>query len=289
MSENPFKVDHDKGFKNENEWKLVEKAMKNNERLIKACSRRGSLEEIKRMFAMPPRKFVFFKDNINVNSTDKRGNTPLHYASQKEIAALLIAEGADVNARNINEETPLHRALTGNYGEIAELLIAKGANVHAVNKHGISPLYVASKYGCKEIVARLIAEGCDVNTVDKDGDTPLYIASYQGYTGIAELLITKGADINAANKKGDTPLHQALQNGHQEVAELLISKGANVNATNMQGKIPQFVPKRVFTKPECGHENYDCWSTGTCALCRSAELRHRCKKCGFEWESHICN
>ena len=46
----------------------------------------------------------------DVNSKDNYGNTPLHYAvlgGHTEIAELLIAEGADVNARRDDGMTPV--------------------------------------------------------------------------------------------------------------------------------------------------------------------------------------
>ena len=58
----------------------------------------------------------------------------LHDAALKgyrEIAELLIAGGARVNARNGSGATPLHDAALGGYREMVELLIAKGADPEA--------------------------------------------------------------------------------------------------------------------------------------------------------------
>jgi ankyrin repeat protein len=63
------------------------------------------------------------------------------YEGQKEIAELLIAEGADVNAKAGGAFiTPLHEAALGGHKGIAELLIAKGADVNAKNNDGVTPL-----------------------------------------------------------------------------------------------------------------------------------------------------
>ena len=68
----------------------------------------------------------------------------MHYAAtydQKEIAELLIAKAADVNAKQAVEgETPLHLAAWDGHKEIAELLINNGADVNAKDEDGRTPL-----------------------------------------------------------------------------------------------------------------------------------------------------
>jgi hypothetical protein len=75
--------------------------------------------------------------------------TPLHYAAwegHKEIAELLIVEGADVNVKDKNSATPLHLAAEYDHKEIAELLIANGADVNAKRSDGSTPLDWAKVY-----------------------------------------------------------------------------------------------------------------------------------------------
>ena len=74
------------------------------------------------------------------------GETPLHWAArfgQSQVAELLIAEGADVNAKNVVGQTPLHWAAMAGHKEIIELLIAAGAEVNAKTKRGDTPLDLA--------------------------------------------------------------------------------------------------------------------------------------------------
>jgi len=76
------------------------------------------------------------------------GFTPLHYAAwngHKEVAELLIAKGADVNAKvAIWGRTPLHFAAWNGHKEVAELLIENGAEVNAKDNYGRTPLDLAS-------------------------------------------------------------------------------------------------------------------------------------------------
>ncbi len=70
----------------------------------------------------------------------------LHYAAangHKEIAELLIEKGADVNAKDKYERTPLHGVTTK---EIAELLIAKGADANAAMKNGRTALDMTKRH-----------------------------------------------------------------------------------------------------------------------------------------------
>ncbi|MHC4750482.1 MAG: ankyrin repeat domain-containing protein [Planctomycetota bacterium] len=168
--------------------------------------------------------------DVNVKNND--GQTPLHYAARrghKEVVELLLANGADVNARDRMSKTPVEHAMGGNHREIVQLLIYKGAD--------ISPLHFAL-YMKDEAEARsLIEGGADVNRRTPYGTTPLDRAVVAGFRDIVELLIAKGANVNAKDNWDWTPLHSAVY-GHKDIVEILIAKGANVNARDGGGRTP---------------------------------------------------
>jgi ankyrin repeat protein len=172
----------------------------------------------------------------------------------KDVAELLIAKGADVNAKSHGGLTSLHMAAAGFHQgmakkekeieAVAKLLIANGADVNAKTSEGDTPLHKVANRGWEDMAELLIANGADVNAKTNEGRTPLHYTVVPYYqTQMAKLLIVKGADINAKDNDGSTPLHWLARyrwgrNGREKMAGMLIAQGADVNAKDKEGKTP---------------------------------------------------
>ena len=102
-----------------------------------------------------------------------------------------LAADADVNAKRYGW-TPLCEAAINGHKEIAELLIANGADVNAKDDRGWTPLHLAASGGHKEIAELLFANDADVNAKDDDGDTPLDWGILNDETETADLLRKHG-------------------------------------------------------------------------------------------------
>ncbi|NDQ56143.1 MAG: hypothetical protein GZ088_03595 [Acidipila sp.] len=182
---------------------------------IHDAARQGDLEKIQSLLKTNP-DLVF--------SEDDQGSSPLHMAAwrgQKDVAELLLASGADVNAKDNFNITPLQTAAMFDHKDVAQLLLAHKADVNAKNNKGTTSLHYAAISGYKDVVELLLASKADVNARRIDGDTPLIWAAMTGSKDVAELLLANGADVNANGRNARTPLQVAAVAGHKDVVELL--------------------------------------------------------------------
>jgi len=127
---------------------------------------------------------AFIEEGIDVN-TKVHGCTPLHCAARhghKEVAELLIAEGADINAKDMRGRTPIDLAINKGRKEIAKLLASKSGDVS---------LHVAAYVGDLQRVEKLIDGGANVDAKDQKGQTSLHYAAKAGEIAIASFCCGK--------------------------------------------------------------------------------------------------
>jgi Ankyrin repeats (many copies) len=119
------------------------------------------------------------------------GDTALHIgaaAHRPEIIRLLVAAGADVQARNRRGAQPLHYAADGVPGSrtwdphaqarSVTLLIQAGADPNAADLGGVTPLHRAVRNRCAAAVGALLEGGADLNRANKNGSTAVQLASW---------------------------------------------------------------------------------------------------------------
>jgi len=116
----------------------------------------------------------------------------------EKVKALLKSNPNLVFDKDNYDTTPLHWAAQQGHKDVAELLLASGAQVNARNKYGDTPLHFAATAGSKEVVELLLAHGADVNVVDRpigagaSGKTPLQCAASGNHQDVVELLRQHG-------------------------------------------------------------------------------------------------
>ena len=158
---------------------------------------------------------------IDVKSKTQ-GWTPLHLAAQRNsvyVADLLVVRGADVNATDIRGNTALHYAALNGFLAFTEVLL-NGAD-EETDGDGVSGDFPPPEVTHPSPLPSL-------NAVNVKGNSPLHVLASRGGVGgadsvdqgdrqdaeedvikIAKLLVGKGADLKILNRQNRTPYDMA--------------------------------------------------------------------------------
>lgn len=268
----------------------------------------GTLLELVRNGDLPALQALAEKDPAVLAFQDGQGRSLLHGAAafgRTEMARWLIDRGNPVNAVTVEMTTPLIQASLAGQLEVARLLIARGADIEARNRYGRTALIlVGRERGDVEMAKLLLDAGAGINAADRSGDTALDLAAWRGFSGLVDLLLDRGAslpadeeqklqlfsyslakgldklfdrllatgidlsrkddlqgnalhaaadggsehvlknllerklDVNLRDRNGWTPLHRACERGHARAVALLIERGARLNERTLAGETP---------------------------------------------------
>jgi ankyrin repeat protein len=210
----------------------------------------------------------------DVNDQDERGWTTFHYAalaSNEITAEHLIQNGADLNRRANDGNTPLHFAATfAKNMKIIDVLL-KNVKNEDINTNDAKAILASAKRNMHglgdQIVARLKAKGIvgmeesqkpemDVEmirlliksernigtkTFGESGMNLLHVVSFDAKTTdvIDAVLETGEFDINGGDNDGQTPLRYAMKGKNPTIIVAhLLQKGADPNVADKYGLMP---------------------------------------------------
>jgi ankyrin repeat protein len=171
------------------------------------------------------------------------GFTPLHYASLKgheDIARLLLAKKAEVNAKAVHELEPLNLVVTYGQPGMVRLLLENGADVNWVpSAVSPAPLMMAVKRRSEEMVSIILLHKPDLEQRDQ-GNTVLHHALSFSLDRIVEMLLANGADPNASAVQPNawSPLHFAVGLRNRRMVQQLLAHKAEPNPIDSDGKTP---------------------------------------------------
>ena len=161
-----------------------------------------------------------------------------------KLAALLLAHGADVNAR-MTANAP--RNGTYDYTYMSHV--------------GATPLFLAVKASDTAMMRLLLDHGADPAIGNDENTTPLLVAAGIGYIegqilaseerafDAVRMLVEGGEDVNTTNDKSETALHGAAYRGANSIALYLIDHGARLDIADELGRMPVTIADGVVAGP----------------------------------------
>jgi ankyrin repeat protein len=195
-------------------------------------------------------------NGADINARDEQNQTALHQAAsrgQTPIVKLLLERGADVNAKNLFGQTPLLAPVYSGSLDTVRALLAAGADVDARSVlSGQTPLLAVSSLQTK-VVEALLKEGADVNAKGEAyHETALMLAAVTGNKATVRVLLEKGADVKAASTNGRTAMLMAEALGHAEVVKLLEDAGAPRETSKALLPLEAYLPRYLVANAKRG-------------------------------------
>jgi ankyrin repeat protein len=157
-------------------------------------------------------------DPAAVSGYTPDGFTALHLAAifaHADIVRLLLEHGAAANSRSRDHNglTPLQAAAAAGDAAATAMLLAQGAHVNAQRHNGRTALHAAAGRGDRRLVDILLRAGADATLRDDDGQTAAQIAVARGHGKIARQIT-----VHVHGGGAKTASHTAASESRHEVA-----------------------------------------------------------------------
>ena len=150
------------------------------------------------------------------NIADKEGRTPLQYAKNPEVVAILLANGADLNAIDNSGRTALH--------------------------------WICRLDGKPAVVEALLNAGININAQDNGSETAICNAAYARHSEAVAIMLRHNPDLSIANSGGDTPLRFALMSKAHSILRMFLTIPSVVDEL-----VGDFVPCKSITGSTIPH------------------------------------
>ena len=189
---------------------------------------------------------ILVEAGARVCATNDEGETSLTLAvilgHTETVRYLVGLPQVEVNHQNCKRETALHCAARGqDHADVVELLIDAGADIEALNYEERSPLHCACESGALDVVEMLVRAGARVCVTNHNVETCLHSAACSGHTDIVRyILALPDVELNGRDHDGETALHHAVRENHADVVQLLIAAGANIEALDNKERSPLY-------------------------------------------------
>ncbi len=156
----------------------------------------------------------------------------------------LAASGADLNARDPRQRTPLHVACYARQIEAMRALVTAGADPRAHEFQDYDCITIASVADDVPTLKAAIALGGNPKAITSPyRGTALIAAAHLGHDGVVKILIEAGAPLDHINNLNWTAMIEAVilgNGGPRHVATLrhLVEAGARRDIADREGRTP---------------------------------------------------
>lgn len=152
-----------------------------------------------------------------------------------QIAAFL-KQGANIDGKNDEGDTPLHCAIVNNQTQAAKLLLSAGADEKIWSK--MPPMFLAASVGSIDVANMIYERGGSGANLKKESMSgqPFFVdVVNSGNLDGVHFLLEKGANASASSVAGRPAVVQAARKDQLDMVRLLIRYGAKITSDPLTG------------------------------------------------------
>lgn len=168
-------------------------------------------------------------------------------ADVESLRNYLIKRPKEINYRSPMGMTPLHGACWVGHVDSVRLLLSLGANVDAEDIDGDTPLNWAASHGHLSCVKEMIETGgAKINTKNKEGNSPVHWAALRGHQGVIKYLLDKFGEsiLYFKNCEGKSPFDMAVTSGYADLCKLLSQNSMDsVDSSSLASRLGEKIVK----------------------------------------------
>lgn len=161
---------------------------------------------------------VLLLNGVTPNHKDVTGCQPIHWAcylNRVEIITLLIKNSIDINSIDKLGRTPLHFAIRNI--DSLDLLLTYKPLIQPDSEEQLNPLHyclISKNFDSFFKIFDVLEDQLDPNIIDAKGRSYLHYAAIRNSTTLLEYLISKKANLYAKNLIGQNIVHSAAKYGN---------------------------------------------------------------------------
>ena len=185
-------------------------------------------------------KTLMNKHNFDVNTTDSKGFTALHFSAENgsyELVKLFADKGTDIHLKTEDGMNCLHIASCNGHLNLCKILINKHEfDLHMTDNDRWTSLHFSAKSGSYNLFKFFADKGTDIHLKTVTGFTCLHLAASYGHLNLCRKLIKKhGFDVHLTDNEGFTALHCSAECGSYELIKLFADKGTDIHLRTKHG------------------------------------------------------
>ncbi|KAJ4128874.1 hypothetical protein NW768_007396 [Fusarium equiseti] len=157
------------------------------------------------------------------------------YTGNLKVMQRSLDYGANIHAKNIQDKTPLLKAVEGQNLEAINFLLDRGADINYSNSFADSIMYVAVFTRNVDVVKLALERGADPDALSYANTRPLSLAVARNDIAIAEALVKCKARMDEPGPGYYTPLITAVHEARYDILKMFIKNG--VFSTDKDGSL----------------------------------------------------